>query len=344
MANIVLSGSATDLDVLKQLTPADLFASGGTEPIYEAIKKEVSTFVPDTSTVYGRKEIASVARKIASSKNFIDEVGKVFNSDLKEKTKAVDKERKAIWDKLEALQAEIRKPLTEWEEKENTRVQSHKDAMAELEAITSFSITPTLSDVEKRVVRHAELRTRKWEEFDEMATPIFFSTHDALMKLAKTIKQAEKDKAELEALRAAKVAQEANDAEEARQKAAAEERQRIEKEAAEKAQRNAEIAIQAEKEKVKKAEEARIAAEARAKLEAEQAVQREKERVAAEQKRKDDEAKKRENDRAHHAKINREAMEAIQIVINANLSGKDTAKAIVVAIAEGKIPNVKIFY
>lgn len=377
MSKIVLQGSATDLTVLELLEPAELFAPSGTEPVFEAIKNEVVAFSGDVTTESGRKEIASMAYKIAQSKNFLDKVGKTFNADLKEKTKAVDNERKAIWDKLEELQTQVRAPLTAWEDAEKSRVQAHKDAMAELESIFNFSTPPTLRDIEARVVRHAELRTRKWEEFDDFVTPIFFSTHDSLMKIAEITKQQENDRVELEVLRQAKAEQDAKDAEIARQKAANEETARIEREAKDKAERDAAAAIQAEKdraakaeadsaaviaaveakavkdkaeaeERARKADEARIAAEAKSKLEAEAAVQAEKDRAIAEKKRLDDEAKARENNRQHHAKINNEVVAGLAACcFIAGLSEDDAkklCKALVIAIAEGKVPHTKISY
>ena len=366
MSNIVIQGSATDLTVLELLSPADLFAEGGTLPVYDAINKEVAGFVADITSEAGRKEVASLAYKISQSKNFLDKLGKTYNAKLKEMPKAVDKERAAIWDKLEALQAEIRKPLTEWEEKEKTRVDAHKAAMAELEAITSFSEPPTLFQIEKRVVDLSHLDARHWEEFEEIATPKRYAAHDALMKLHETVKQAERDRLELEALRAAKAEQEAKDAEAARLADEEAQRARIEREATEKAQREAEEAIKAAQDlaskqkadaqakaiadaaeasrRIKEAEDAKIAAEARSKLEAEQAVQRERERAYAEQKRLDDEAKARENDNKHKGNINREIVEALEGVAESIHDGQPLMKSIVIAIAKGQIPHVKISY
>lgn len=371
MGIITIKGSATDLTVLEQLTPADLFAPQGTEPVYEAIKQEIAGFVADISTEDGRKEVASLAYKIAQSKNFLDKVGKIFNSDLKEKTKAVDSERKVIWDKLEALQKEVRAPLDAYEAAEEKRVQDHKDAVAELEKLHIFMST-NIENIDKAISRATELKQRNWEEFSDMVAPIFEQQWSALNGLKATAEQAEKDRLELESLRAKQAEQDAKDAETARLKAVEEERAKIQKEAAEKATRDAEAAIQAEKDKAakaaeeaarvlkeseakaarekadaedraKKAEEARIAAEAKSKLEADAAVQREKDRAAAEQKRLDDEAKQRENNRQHHAKINNEIMAAIQKWID--LTPPDSlAKILTVTLAEGKIPHTKIFY
>jgi hypothetical protein len=359
MSKIVITGSGTDLAVLEALTPADLFAPKGTEPVFEAISKEVALFVPDATTESGRKEIASMAYKIAQSKNFLDKVGKIFNSDLKEKTKAVDSERKVIWDKLEALQTQVRAPLDAYEAAEEARVQAHKDAMAQIESALVFDVpNPTIEQIQARADSLKPLCNRQWDEFREMFDQQFKEQWLKLEGIMSAAQKAASDQAELEALRAAKAAQDAKDAEAARQKAADEQRAQIEKDAAEKAQRDAEAAIkaandaaeaerqkaikaQAESEaRIKASEEARIAAEAKAKLESEQAVQREKDRAAAAQKKLDDEATARENDRAHHAKVNKEATEAVK---QFNMDW-DSAAELVAAIEAGKIPHIKITY
>jgi len=381
MSKIVISGPATDIAVLECLSPADLFAANGTEPVYEAIKNEVAAFVPDMTTEGGRKEIASMAYKIAQSKNFLDKVGKIFNSDLKEKTKAVDAERKAIWDKLEALQKEVRKPLDEFEAQETLRVEAHKKALQDMDELAgaAYVSTATIDQIQICVSSIGALSDRDWEEFASYAQERIAHHKEALVVRLQKAEQAERDRLELEELRRLKAEQEAKAAEEARKKAAEEERARIEREAAEKAQRDAAAILQAEKdraakaeadaaaalkaaedraarekaeadERARKSEEARIAAEAKAKLEADAAVQRERDRAAAEAKRAEDDARARENDRKHHARINNEVLHAILSLIFSddpevlNDAQRMTGRVVVEAIAKGGVPHVKISY
>ena len=46
------------------------------------------------------------------------------------------------WDRLEALQKEVRQPLTDWENREKNRIAEHEAAIAEM-ASTSASTSPT---------------------------------------------------------------------------------------------------------------------------------------------------------------------------------------------------------
>src|SRR5947209_7999861 len=106
-----------ELIALETLTPLQVFSDNGLDPIIERIEKEARSILLDISTEKGRKEIASLAYKVAQSKNTLDKMGKDLVSGWKEQAKKVDAERAKAWDRLEALQKEIRLPLTEWENK-----------------------------------------------------------------------------------------------------------------------------------------------------------------------------------------------------------------------------------
>lgn len=64
----------TELISLENLTPAVIFKEKGGDPIVEQIRKEVMAIDRDISTPEGRKNIASIAHKVARSKTFIDEI------------------------------------------------------------------------------------------------------------------------------------------------------------------------------------------------------------------------------------------------------------------------------
>src|ERR1035441_8205412 len=55
---------------------AELFVPNGLDKIIALIRKEVEQFQPDISTEKGRKAIASLARKVASSKARLEDYGK----------------------------------------------------------------------------------------------------------------------------------------------------------------------------------------------------------------------------------------------------------------------------
>src|SRR5690606_28705361 len=127
-----------DLTLLEQKSPIELFKENGLDPVLEAITSEVKSFVPDLTTEKGRKEIASLAYKVSKSKTYLDNLGKNLVSEWKEQSKKVDNERKRVREYLDNLRDEVRKPLTEYEEREEKRLQKHKDG---IEGIKSFMIT-----------------------------------------------------------------------------------------------------------------------------------------------------------------------------------------------------------
>lgn len=111
---------------VEKINALDVFTSEGVDPILEAINKEIERFDADVTTSKGRKEIASMANKIARTKTFLDGAGKELVSEWKEKAKIVDGSRKKIRDTLDKWKDGVRAPLTEWENNEKARVDSHQ--------------------------------------------------------------------------------------------------------------------------------------------------------------------------------------------------------------------------
>jgi colicin import membrane protein len=357
------------LTIINQGNVAQYFVEKGLDPIIERIRKEVKSFVPDISTDKGRKEIASMARKVASSKVALDDLGKDLVSGIKKQATAVDAERKRMRDTLDALRDETRAPLTAWEERDANRMAGHKDALTTLQELVDLPLEVSAAEVQSRLETLATFKDRDFEEFTAMADVAWANAGETLNAKLAYIEKAEKDRIELERLQKAeaermkkewedKIAAEAK----ALAEAEAEKKAQVEREAA--AKREADI--QREKEEAlaaaKKADEERIASEERAKAEArtaeeraareaiaakeraskeaEEAVARERERAAAEERVKAEETAKREADKKHRAKINNEASQELMLIIR-NI---ETCRAVVTAIAQGKIPNVKISY
>lgn len=112
--NSTISFSLSAVETLKAV---DIFAPGNVDKLLEGIESEVRSLVFDVSTLTGRKEIASMAYKVSRSKIILDATGKDLVHEWKKQAKAVDRERKQVRDRLDALRDEVREPLTIWEEK-----------------------------------------------------------------------------------------------------------------------------------------------------------------------------------------------------------------------------------
>ena len=91
---------------VEEINAIQLFQESGLDPLLESITKEVKSFVPDISTDKGRKEVASLAMKVAKSKTYLDKCGKDYVAQLKELPKVIDAERRRMRDYLDNLKDE----------------------------------------------------------------------------------------------------------------------------------------------------------------------------------------------------------------------------------------------
>ena len=329
----------TSLVVLQNIVPENIFKEGGAKSILDAIKKEVSKHEPDISTVKGRKEIASLAHKVAQSKTFLDNMGKDVKEKYKKIIDPIDKERKTIRDELDALKEEVRRPLTEWEE-EQERIKTEKEALGKFNSDWDQAIIDNdLFNREREIARkEAELKRieeekRAKEEAERLEKERiereerlkFEAAEKARIEAEERVRKEKEDamRRQVEAEQAARRAEE--------EKKMAEERARIESEQAEKkrladleeAARRAELEKQMALEKQRREQEAK--------------EQAERDRIAHEKAIED----ARKSDTEHRAKINRMILETF--VARFGLS-EETGKAIICAIAKNEIENVSINY
>jgi colicin import membrane protein len=329
----------TDLIVVEQINPIELYTGGKVDPLLEEITRKAKDFTADVTTTTGRKEIASMAFKVARSKTTLDELGKNLVADWKQKAKVVDDTRKRIREYLDSLKDEVRKPLTEWEE-EQARIEEARKKQEELEAAWAAAILENDLFNQKRDIerREAELR-RKEEEQRQREETERRAKAEAERKIREEQEQKEREE---------RIAKEAEE----RAKKEAEERVRKAEEEAHRREVEARMAAE-------KAERDRIAAEERAAREkqeaidaerrraAEEAEMREKARLGAEAREQERiEAEKREAERIaankeHQASVNRKA--AADLVNHIGLT-ESQARAVICAIVKGKIDRVVIRY
>lgn len=352
---------STELVVLQNLNPVLIFTEGGTDPLLEAIKKEVSTFIADISTVKGRKEVASLANKVAKSKVFLDDLGKDLVSEWKDKSKKVDAERKKIRDTLDLLKEEVRRPLTEFEEKEEARIKTHEDAIKSIEQFKiEFGASSESATLGAAILNLESVTVDdSWDEFKSRAEMRKNESLIYLKDLLSTRTQYEAEQVELIKFREAEAARLVKEREENIAKEAAEKARIMAEEIAKKAQEKAEIEKQAAIYKQKEAEESirrmeekakaeKLDAEKRAKEAAEKAeldkqlaIKTEQVRAQKEKEQIEAEALARENNLKHKKEINNQALS--DLVSFAGINEAD-AKKVVEAIAKAQVSNVKISY
>ena len=376
---------STEIALIEIPNPLVVFSTPkGLDAIIDKIEKEVRSIDRDISTAKGRDNIRSVAAKLAKSKTALDKMGKDLTTEQRAQIDAVNAERKRAWERMEALQEEIRKPLTDWEEAEKNRVKGHEDALQHIVQMADFATVPTTEEIEARIKQFSSLAPRQWQEFEVRYNDAVKTLSGALETRLTVSQKQDAERAELERLRkeelerkqreheeriAREAAEKAKAESEAKAKADAEalaakvkaeqekaeqDRLRIirEKEESEaKAKKADEDRIAAIKEAETKAELERLAAIGREKLakiqaekDAEAAAQRERDKIAAEKKAEEEALAKREADKNHKKKINNEIHTAILAAMDTNESLSDQAKAIVIALANGSVPHVKIQY
>jgi hypothetical protein len=355
---------SNELVVIEKLNAVDVFKKGGIRPIIDAIRKNVSSEIPDVSTLKGRKNIASNAYKVSQSKTLLDNFGKGLADELNDKLKPIHAERKLARDELDSLRDEIRKPLNDWENKEVQRVESIRlkiDNIVFLSANEDASCFGFSADVLKHNLVELKKIKPSEDEFSEFYAEALSSKDRSISLLEDSIcarEKYEEEQAELERLRKESADREQKDRDDRIAKEAAAEAVREEQERHQAARRKEEQKrIDAELQ-FKAAAQRLIDQEAKSKQDAIDAIQKaeddknaaiEDERRRAESFRKEqEELKRKENEliakkaagKAHQAKINNQSVDSF---VAAGYE-RDMAIKIVTIIAKKSIQNITINY
>lgn len=332
---------------------------GGLDHYVEQVREKVSGTVYDMKIRKDREACAADAYKVTRTKTAVEKMGAALSAKYKEVPKQIDAQRRDWNAKMDSLRDEVRKPLTEWEEAEASRVALHRadlDGMAdqarEVGGLDVDALCQRIATVESAVIGEA------WEEFEAEAHRVKAKALEVLNAALTERQKYEAEQAELAELRRKQAEQEQKDreAEIARQAAekaradaeakaqaerdAAAKREADAKAAADRAEQERAEAIERQKQAEARAEAEKLAAEQRAKDAAEAARQAEIKRQADEKAAAEAAQRKREADIAHKASINNAALAAF---IENGLPD-ECAKQAVILIAKGLIPAIKIQY
>lgn len=230
--------------------------------LYNVVETKARALVADVTTKEGVSQIKSTARQIASIKKRVDDLGKDIVAELKDLPKQIDANRKKWREDMEALQDEIRKPVTEIENRQK-EIEEIKATHGKLVLSGSEEIKAAIETLDK-----TELTAEKWKESLEDATAAVMTEKGALEVMLNAAIKKEAEARELEELRkkqeeAERIIREQKIREEAERKAreeaearAAAEKARLEREKAE-AERKAAEAEKARREAEEREAEAR---------------------------------------------------------------------------------------
>lgn len=129
----------TSLVKIQSLTPQELFKNKELIPTVELIIKEVRSIPTDPTTPKGMDEIKSLAFKVAKTKTFVDKIKKEYTEEIREFLNETNSLAKTAVEMLQSLQDEVRKPATEYEEREKKRVQDIKNKIDEVVKLRSIN-------------------------------------------------------------------------------------------------------------------------------------------------------------------------------------------------------------
>lgn len=370
MSTLFPQTKPTELAVINVQNAVQIF-NGGLDALLDGVEAKVRAMTFDPSTPSGREEIRSVAYQIARTKTAIDTEGKKLTETWRESTKKVNDERKRSSERLEAFAEEIRKPLTDYENKERIRVAAHESALAEITGLREMlqrypdmkadDLSAHLQDL---ATLHAQ---RDWEEFNARATTARSETTAYVSSRIEARTKADVEQAELARLRKEEQERLQRERDERLKAEAAEkarlEAERIAKEEAARAKAASEKALQEAEQSRAREEAAKLAAEQRVK-QAEEAATAAKKKAEADQKAAVDKAKKEAEDKAareaeriekeqklaEDARIKREADESLRKKVRSeiidDLSKLDLSREQMYSVADalmsGAIRNVRV--
>ena len=318
--------------------------------LYNVVETKARALVADVTTKEGVSQIKSTARQIASIKKRVDDLGKDIVAELKDLPKQIDANRKKWREDMEALQEEIRKPVTEIENRQ-AEIEEIRATHGKLVLSGSEEIKAAIESIDK-----IELTGDKWKESLEDATAAVTAEKGALEVMLNAALKKEAEARELEELRkkqeeAERIIREQKIREEAERKAreeaearAAAEKARLEREKAE-AERKAREAEKAAKEALEREAEARRN-QATASVDF-PVFQGAAAAVKKPSKWTDEQKKVNSAILARFAEIIRESLPkhiAGHSDQGYELAANEAAKEIIKAIACGKIENIKVEY
>lgn len=355
-----VGSGATDIVAVIEQNPVVAF----TDPkafnqFFNRVKETASIPSPNVATHAGREEIRKMASKVTRTKTALEAARKKLTEEWRRKTAEVNEAGKEITQRLDALAKEVRKPLTDWEDADRLRQEQCEKTLEWIRSSAIVSLDDTAEAVQARgmEVWKVEITEDRFKDLYDTAVEAKNAAIASLKAAMDRLKIEEKEKAELEALRAEKAEREA------REEAEREQRERAEREA-EQARLDKEREEQAARLEQERIDLAAREAEERARREAEEEAQRkideanerarkaeaeaeaERKRIAdqkaaeeAEKRRLEEEQRVRETDADHRAKV---AADAVDAIVKVSGITKKAAGIVVLAIIAGEVPNVGI--
>jgi colicin import membrane protein len=231
---------------------------------------------------------------------------------------------------ISKLEAEVRGPLTAWEEAEANRISGHENAVVRIIELARPQL-PGANGIRAAILEVSRISDRDWQEFKERAEAAVTEAMATLNHALAAADQAERDAAELAELRRLKAEREEADRKADAERIAAQqaaERQAYEewreKERAEKAERDKAAAVAAAIETERKRQEAEAAS------------------AAADKAREEAAERKRQENKKHRAKVHNDI--CADLIAAGVPNDVDLVQGVVKALAAGSVRHLSITY
>lgn len=167
---------STDLVTIQEDQIVAAFKSeSGLGQILDRIETEVKSHEVDTDTKKGRAEAKSLAYKVSQSKTLLDQSGMALTERQRAEIEQVNKHRKELRERLDALRDQVRKPVIEWEKKDEERKAKIKERM------TGFSLDKVSFEMAADDIRSI------WDEALAIDTEDGFDEFQPMAKEAKAL-------------------------------------------------------------------------------------------------------------------------------------------------------------
>lgn len=125
----------TTIDHISDETAPVVYVQNGLKPFLQMIKDEVCGEVPDLTTKKGRDRIASLSALVSKRKAAVEKPGRDYLRRIKELPKVIEAELRQFVDEANKLRDEVRKPLTEWEQANDARIDAHNDGIRRIQVL-----------------------------------------------------------------------------------------------------------------------------------------------------------------------------------------------------------------
>ncbi|QJR01760.1 hypothetical protein HH800_05850 [Sphingobium yanoikuyae] len=208
-ANEIVPAAASNAAAAVVLFDQDKF-----DAFYAKLQADIDAVPVDLTTKKGRDAIASAAAKVRTEKASIDRDRKRLTQEWRDNTALVNGAWKGIEARLDDLAVSARKPLTDWEEAEKSRIAAIEGMIAQLKAHARVDSLDTAAMVRERgtqvwcITLDPDVYQERLAEVEQIKAEAVDALKNALARLTKE----EADRAELERLRAAEAEREAADA------------------------------------------------------------------------------------------------------------------------------------